>query len=483
MAAVANDGTKQAQYLPTYYGKNVNALGPGYDIRGLRDPGPAIASAGQQVAQSGVELGHSIQQLAQTYYKVVDMRHARDEEVRAETYFRERRLVESQLEGEDADGLYFNNKEGMQKAQDDFLKDSPLRSDRARDIFNAQAEKHLDWSMNHMLRQAKVAEKLSKKKAAGALVRGASEAPLSVEAIADIQRRSEQLYADEPELANTLKTLATRGLINARTAQNPSATVNWAHNNREQLNQQMGADEAAKFVESIEKTARKNEARIAANQARYNKLKQAQKNQITRELKSLAAGWVREGKPFNEEEFMQFANERGIDEVGIREAQDYYYKLGEVNVKRDSNYVAANLMYKEGDITDAEWGYALDACGRGEITLSTCNNIEKRYKMQNEATKGEISEQTKIANKALVQAAGGSLMQGPLAAIMGSNTSDTPLSLQAQQKWIAATKGMSQQEVIAAADLQDPNSLLSRLVRQVTEQTDAQASTLKYVIL
>ena len=69
------------------------------------------------------------------------------------------------------------------------------------------------------------------------------------------------------------------------------------------------------------------------------------------------------------------------------------------------------------------------------------------------------------------------MMQGPLGAILGSSN-DTMISLQAEQELLNATADMSKADRIKALDLQDPDSLASRLNQRIITQTDAHASSL-----
>ena len=447
-------------------------IGPGLRAGGFPDPGNVYRSLAETQDKQGAKLGYAMQEFAQTYDNMLTVRYARDEDVRADELFREWQLQDSQLKGQAADQLYYKNKASIGEKRTEFIKNSSLSQQAAADIFNKHAGSYLSWSMTYKQQQALVAERESKRKAANNLVAKASKSPLTTNSIESMFQIADNLFYDEPELGDEYKKALTTTLLNANATTDPTATAAWVHENQEELIRIMGPDKAAQFTKQAEITSRQAMERNITNEMVFNQQKAAQKNQITRRLDDYTIGLAIQGKELDNEQLLARANDLGADYVSVQHAREAYYKTIQTNNKYQASAEARYLIDKDDPLTDEETLYLQRAVVSGSLPKTSYNMVMQKNNNSEEMAKGDLTRQLSIARSALK-----GVTQASMANMMGQYDM---LALEAEQIIVNATRGKTKDEVVAMTDLGDPNSLLSKLRRQIASQIDLGSTNLNY---
>lgn len=453
---------KQATYLPTYTGGQVQ---PGYNVGGQRDPGQAIARAGQATTAAGAELGHSIQNLAQTYNNVLVTRFTRDEDIRAHTFFRERRLSSSMLKAEQADNLYFKEKEAMGNAREDFLKNSPLGTDVAGGIFDKHAASYLDWSGQHMLKEAAAAEKKSKKKAANSLVKEAGIAPMSVGSLEQLYGMADVLYPLNKELATSLKETIDQSFDQSNAARDPQGVLSWMTKHEAQLVALIGQGKYNRRLNTMRAATQAVENQINTRQTRARQAEERRVLAGERAGMNMVLDNVANGKSMDDTEFSQFAIENNLDPVSAQKVRKFYYDTIGETAKVNSDSAAVAMYNQKEDITEEQMNMLAVAAQKGEITATTYKELEKRRASQQKDAESGLTIPRKRVDDLFTSTAGGGMM--------GTSSQTTQMKLYAQDQFDKLTQGLSPIEKAKAMDISNPSSPARQvnnwLAEQVTE--------------
>lgn len=445
--------------MPTYTGGQVQ---PGYNIGGQRDPGAAVASAGQATAASGAELGHSIQNLAQTYNDVLVTRFTRDEDVRAHTFFRERRLSSSMLKEEQADSLYFKEKEAMGQAREDFLKDSPLGTRVAGDIFDKHAASYLDWSGQHMLKEASAAERKSKKKAANSVVKEAGIAPMSTGSLEQLYGMADVLYPLDKELAASLKESIDQSFDQSNAARDPEGALKWMTKNEVKLVALIGQGRYDKRLNTMRAATQAIENQMNTRQTRARQEEERRVIAGERSGMNMVLDNIANGKSMDDTEFSQFAVENNLDHTSAQKVRKFYYDTIGETAKINSDRAAVAIFNQKEDITEEQINMIAAAAQRGDITAATYKELEKRRVSQQKDAESGLTIPRKRVDDLFTNTAGGGMM--------GTSPQTTQMKLYAQDQFDKLTQGLSPIEKAKAMDISDPSSPARQVNNWIAEQ-------------
>lgn len=459
-------------YLSLFEGE-IEGQGPGLrGAEGFPDPGNTFRSLASSQEKAGAALGHATQNFAQTYDSIITTRYQRDEDVRADEMFREWQLQDSQLSGAEADGLYWSNKEKLEDRRTSFIKESPLSQQAAADVFNKHAGSYLNWSMTRMQQQAMLAERESKRKAANSLVSKAAKTPLTTQSMSSMFQIADNLFYDEPELGDEYKNVLTTTMLNAGAFQDPAGTATWVHEHQEDLIRIMGPEKAAAFTKQAEITSRQAMERNITNEMVFNQQKAAEKTRIARGLNDFTIGLALQGKELDNEQLFARAKDIGADYEAILKAQDMYYKATQTKDKLTTSVEVKRILAKTEPLADEDILVLQGAVASGAMSKTAYNMAVQSASNEDVMSKGGLSRQLGIARSALRGVTQTSIANG-----MGQYDI---LSLEAEQVIVNATRGKSEEEVIAMVDLSNPNSLLSTLRRQIATQIDVGSTNLNF---